>query len=672
MPSIFRGHLSPPLQQRGMATILIIMLMGLALTVTALGVMYSVRTSQEQQITVHAATHSQAGVWAAAEAVRLYLNTLDETTLKGFNPEKPLKFNLNENPVTAKVSPLTPSESGNTAPRRIHAEISYFDTVAKATSTLEVVYNIIFSSGGSGGNGDNGGDNNNVLSFATDMSITGNIKVLGSDAAIFNVDGNVNLGGASITGIKTINANGDITIGSGIKVDNLYANGNITLTGSANVLTASSLKDITINSSGTKGILNANGNITITNGSVTTANALGFITATSGGATHGTFTAGKTIAISNGSLSSANAVGNIDITNWPKVATARSEGTITCPSVNWKEFSSIQAKVSTKNCAGQNVSAPSPVSITTMLPITKLTLTKPKVDAYNLKESANYVFQREGSKTKVSVRDINNIPNGDYYIGKYTAQNNDRVDYLCKEVSDSGICSEPISYIDSQTICQGNSYQNACFSFNNGTWVVEGKNLAPGIMWFEGNLTLKNGNFYNTFIATGNIETSGSHVTTSINYAGYKTICLNQYPKNPTDRFKNLYPTNFCKGTTLINNSIGNIALLAGGYDATSTFNGGIISLGSSTEIFGSVISGHSLGTGGNTTIHGYVTAAGQGSGSVSPFGGSTTIDLQNLPPGYNPGNIPNMGGGNNQNPAPNEPDTGTVDTAEILWSRYL
>jgi ABC-type lipoprotein release transport system permease subunit len=50
MQSIFRGLPSAPSQQRGMATILIIMLMGLALTVTALGVMYSVRTSQEQQV----------------------------------------------------------------------------------------------------------------------------------------------------------------------------------------------------------------------------------------------------------------------------------------------------------------------------------------------------------------------------------------------------------------------------------------------------------------------------------------------------------------------------------------------------------------------------------------------------------------------------------------------
>lgn len=127
MQSIFRGLPSAPSQQRGMATILIIMLMGLALTVTALGVMYSVRTSQEQQVTVHAATHSQAGVWTAAEAVGLYLKELDKTALMAFNPEKPLKFKINDNNVVAKIFPL----DVDTAPHHLRAEISYTDTAAK-------------------------------------------------------------------------------------------------------------------------------------------------------------------------------------------------------------------------------------------------------------------------------------------------------------------------------------------------------------------------------------------------------------------------------------------------------------------------------------------------------------------------------------------------------------
>lgn len=666
MQSIFRGLPSAPSQQRGMATILIIMLMGLALTVTALGVMYSVRTSQEQQVTVHAATHSQAGVWTAAEAVGLYLKELDKTALMAFNPEKPLKFKINDNNVVAKIFPL----DVDTAPHHLRAEISYTDTAAKATSTLEVVYNITFTPK-KNEEPSTQTLGNNVLSFATNMSMSGSITMLGGDAAIFNVDGDVLLEG-SVKNIKTIQATGHIVIKSSIDTEEIFSNETITLEGSASVIKASALGNIFVKSGGgNQGILNSNSNIIITGGNVNEANALGSITATSGGATHGIFTAGKNIEVKGNSLQNANAIGHINIEGNITVIHSKSLDIVTCPKPSWSNFTSIRAQIATKNCKQhENIIAPdTTVSVTTMTPLTKVILTRPKVDAYSLKSSANYIFQIENNKIKVSVRNINSLPNGDYYLGEYNTQNNDRVDYLCKEVSDEGLCSVPTSYLDSKTICQGNSNQNACFSFKNRTWEVTGKNLAPGIMWFEGNLALKNGDFYNTFIATGDIETGGNHVTTAVNYAGYQAICLNQYPKNATARFNNLYPTNFCnEKTTLINNSIGNIALLAGGY-VDARFEGGIIALGGSSEIFGSVIAGDSPATVGNTIIHGYVTAAGQGSSVVSPFKGSTTIDLRNLPSGYNPGEIPDMGttpGGGGSG----DDDGETI--IKILWSRYL
>lgn len=722
-----------PLRQRGMATILIIVLTGMALTVTALGVMYSVRTSQEHQVTVHAATHSQSGVWAAAEALGLYLERLDEIALIAFNQDNPLEFYINNNPVVAKVFPLT-----NAPQRHIRAEISYTDIAAKSTSILEVVYNIPLNGGSKGDGLDQELDG--TLYFK-DLDLSGSIDVKGGDTEIFNVEGDAKLDSASVIGIKTINAGGDITIGSGIKVDNLYANGNITLTGSANVLTASSLKNITIKSSGTKGVLSANENIIITNGSVSAANALGFIEASSGGGKHGTFTAGKTITIkgggedireasakgnmlldggsadivntesdisgkqkittinANGSViasepSQVNAIGNVTINGWgnPSITSKgsviintgnleniRASGNLTFKGWGYaagkiggalsKEGGNDRVKVTVT--PGLNVDV-QPVKVLLMKKLSKLSFASPKIDAQSLKESANYIFQAEGRKMKVSVRNINSIPNGDYYIGKYSAQNNDRVDYLCKEVNNSGVCTAPSSYTETQTICQGYSNQNPCFSFSDGTWGVTGKNLAPGIMWFEGNLALTSGGFYNTFIASGNIKTSGDHATTAINYAGYETVCLNRYPKYENARFGTLYPKNLCGSTELINSSIGNIALLAGGYVGT-TFEGGAISVGASSEILGSVIAGDYLNTSGSTTIRGYVLAAGQGSGTTSPLSGSTTIDLRNLPPSYAPSEIPNMGEVNgNGNGNGGEGEGGAFKKVEILWSRYL
>lgn len=691
MQSIFRDLPSAPSQQRGMATILIIMLMGLALTVTALGVMYSVRTSQEQQVTVHAATHSQAGVWTAAEAVGLYLKELDKTALMAFNPEKPLEFKINANNVVAKIFPL----DVDTAPHHLRAEISYTDTAAKATSTLEVVYNITFAPT-KNEKPPTQTLGNNVLSFATNMNMSGNVTVLGGDAAIFNVDGNVNLDRASITGIKTINASGNITIGSDVKVDNLYANGDITLTGSASLLTASSLKDITINSGASQGILNANGNITITNGSVTTANALGFIKTSSGG-THGTFTSGKTIEISNGSLSSANAVGNIDINNSPQLTTARSEGTITCPppkgkgkDEGWDKFTSIRARIATKNCPQNNkvISPDTTVSVVTMTPLNPLTLTRPIVDAYQLKDAANYVFSHSNENIQIKVKNINGITDGNYRIGRIKEKWNDKWGYLCSELDSGSFCkTECTPIVDGscqgiginklRKICQGQGDGAECITYDkkNKTWKMEGGGVvaAPGILWFEGNLDLNNGLFQNTILATGSIKTGGSIKVSAVNYNGYKETCQNSF-------FQNIYPTNLCGATSLINNATGNIALLAGSYKEGApkikdNFSGGIINL-NSPDISGSVIAGDTLLTSGDSTIRGYVTAAGQGSSVVSAFTGSATIDLRNLPSGYNPGEIPDIGttpdGGGSGDGSGGDGDGDGISKATILWSRYL
>lgn len=154
----------------------------------------------------------------------MYLEKLDNTELIAFKPAEPLEFKINDNNVVAKIFPL----DVDTAPHHLRAEISYTDTAAKATSTLEVVYNITLSTGNPPPPPPPRDGDQNALTFSKNLNMSGSIIVLGGDAAIFNVDGDVNLGNASITGIKTINANGNIIIGSGIKVDNLYANGDIT------------------------------------------------------------------------------------------------------------------------------------------------------------------------------------------------------------------------------------------------------------------------------------------------------------------------------------------------------------------------------------------------------------------------------------------------------------
>ncbi|WP_313517380.1 hypothetical protein [Pseudomonas sp.] len=659
-----------PARQRGMATILIILLAGLALTVTALGVTHAVRSAQDKQVTVHAATHAQAGAWTGVEVFRQYLMSVSEATLEALAAGQTVNISLGNMALGAVIVQNTVT-SGTT--RRVTANIRNQDDAARATSVIQAVYQV---TPGGATSTDSGLPWSDVLNIYNDLNMSGGISIRGYDNANFNVNGNVSLNNASITGIKTIQATGDISIGSGITVTTLYSNGNIALTGSASATTASALGNINVASGATQGTLNANGNIVITNGSTGTANALGYITASSGGS-HGTFTAGSYLTLSNGSLANANAVGNVTISGWPTLTNTRSKATVTCPSQWWTSYSSILAGVSASGCPTANVTAPTPVSISLMNELQAFSLTQPQVDAYQLQGSANYAFTYADGHIVVTVANISGITAGSYRIGKIRTSYNDKWGYLCSDIDGSGYCKTECATVTNgsctgtgiasvRKICQGTWDGAECIAYSNGTWTLVGQSgntvVAPGVLWFKGNLALQSGFFRNSVIATGNITTSGSDKVAAVNYSGYALTCQNS-------TFTGLYPSNFCNTDgTLANSAIGNIGLLAGGY-VDGVYSGGVINLGASTEIFGSVIAGDTLLTGGSSTVHGYVTAAGLGNSTSNDWTGSLTIDLTNLPAGYDPGGVPDMG---NCTSNCDGSSGSTAASAELLWSRYL
>jgi hypothetical protein len=186
-------------------------------------------------------------------------------------------------------------------------------------------------------------------------------------------------------------------------------------------------------------------------------------------------------------------------------------------------------------------------------------------------------------------------------------------------------------------------------------------------MWFKGSLLLNNGGYFNTFLATAGIEIAGTTTVTSLNYGGYSNTCSATY-QGAVSLFTGLYPKSFCNTatSTLTPTAIGNPALIAGGYDPSqggTVYSGGDIKLGSTGEIKGSILSGDTLTTGGTTIVHGYVTAAALSTDTdANSLGGSTTIDLRNLPSTYTPNLIPDM-----TTPPPSDPDV-----ARVLWSRFL
>ncbi len=730
--------MASPRSQRGLATILIVLMVGMALTATALGVAHTVRGAQEKTLAMHASTVSQQRTWSGVELLRQYLVSVNLTAPPWSSlPWSVPIVGIASSALSAQLVSISgPDSSGNYI---VTADIT--GAGGGANSVLRAVYQVArpLSTGGSSSSG----PAIDVADFYYDLDMSGSITVKGDSSANFNVMGNVKLDSASITGINAIHSTGNVTVGSGIKVNQIYANGNMTLTGSSAILSVSALGNVIDNSSGTQGVINSNGTVTIGNGVVNTVNAMGNVSAGSGGS-HGTINTNGTLTVTNGVVNIANAIGNVSLTggtikttntmgavSWTSTGTGaltinanssilyaaaggtlnakgdvsltgggafavntlgntyvRSYGGITL--LNGKgnlQVDQYAAVVGTIGgalnklqqwnlnvlvtlLAGFIPTNVPTVSLTPIAPLQPYELTRPVVDAFALKSAANYVFEYQSAGwTRVTVNNVLGIVSGVYAL----ASDSSKKDFLCPLVSfNTGSKSCLVSGSLQKTICQGYSAQNTCFttSVTSGIpkWVVAGISLAPGAFWFDGDLEPSTGTYFNTFVATGHIVTSGAHITKSPNNAGYGPICNNA----PTDgvavnaNFAGLAPLNFCNLVTakLTQDSLGNIAYLAGAY-RSGVFGGGNITLGASTKAYGTIVAGNLFNSGGSTTVYGYVAAAGQAvTSGNNALGGSTTLDLTTLPSTYTPDVIPCTG-----NCAPTASLTGT---AAVMWTRYL
>lgn len=685
---------SQPRYERGAATILTVLLIGVGLVSASLGAMHSVRSTQERQLAAHSQVNAQAGVWAAVEVVRAYLQTLNKDQLTKLTTNQIWTItgadNVTQQAVVVDVlPPVAPAVE-----YKVSARLTATDTAARSSSSLEVVYAVTPA------NPPGNVALNGVLDFYNDLNLGGGITLNVPAGANFNVDGDFTANSVGITGVglAKVAVTGNVTIGSNVDAQELWAR-NITITGGATAKklfafgtpaaeggtgseTSKGKTDTCCGNINTSGgvtgieIMNANGNVNSGGNGLAaqTINARGNVILSGGGSNHGTINAGGTVnAVLGSNVTNIQARGNVTL-GGNLVASLTTVGSVTC-TANWQVFPSIRAGGTVTGCSAtsgiqQNMNPPPVVGI--MEKLQPVTLVQPRVDAWTLKEAANYVLEFEGTKAKVTVNNIQGLTNGVYYLGTYGNQNRE---YLCSVVDASNKCTSPAAKADAKPFCNGHSVQNACWTFNKTpgaeSWAVDGKNLPPGVIWVKGNLTVSTGKYYNTFIATGNVATAGQMENYSLNFAGYGPICNNEFATNDTSDFQGMRPTNFCDGTSFKPTALGNIGILAGGYDPSDSANvptktkytGGLINLGASTVIRGTVLSGDILKTGGDTKIFGYISAAGlQLSEDINNLGGSTNVDLMNLPEGYNPNEIPNM----------EEVAGGNTTTVTVLWSRYL
>lgn len=713
---------APRNRQHGMVSLLMVVLTGLGvLALTAAG-LHAMRGSQEQQLTVHTNTQAAARAWAGAELVQQYLNGLSTAEVEAI-PSGALTLAgaegieaqvTNNIDAGSGVRQLVVNVTGRSVQTAVVVQLVYEITPASGTAPTPSVSSI------------------GTVDINSNLDLKGSIRVLGGTNANLMVKGTADLGG-SVQGINRICSTEDMSITAAISVNRVCTLGNLTMAGSASVTGDAEVKG-NVSMSGNTSITSvlANGNVLLSGGSVGTVSTQGNITV-SGGSARITGTAaaegdiewtssaaantlnangniaysasnsntalnarGDIVVSGNGRVQTLNALGNTTLssnsTSNGVMGNLRVGGNLTFDKNQVINNGQVRGTLSREpNGASAKVKQDviRNTSLVVDVPVVDVPVVNPaftpsaSVDVFRLKDTANFVFEIEagtGYRT-VTVRNIDGIVDGRYYLGDYIykwdqpelARGNK--DYLCTAVNNSGICTAPA--LPYRTVCQGNSQYNGCFSYNAGTdtWTLSGQSMAPGVAWFDGNLNVSNGTYINTFMATGDIDTSGNLKIFSPNYAGYTPVCTNSRSASPYGitvdyRLSGLWPRDLCQADgTYAPNAIGNTALMAGGVDASGVYVGGDISLGASNAIYGNVIAGNLLDTTGNTTVVGSVQVANlrADSDELTTWRGSTTIDLTNIPSTFTPGVLPCMGG----TCATGGGTTASAGT-RIRWSRYL
>ena len=684
-------------RQKGFATIVFVMLVGLGIAATGAGVLHSVENTQQKNIAVNSITHSQTGAWAGAEAFRLYLTGLTTSGVTALSQNLTIGMDASYGTLTASNIQVTDLGTGT---YRVSTDIVNIHAAAKSSAALSVVYDV--TPGTATGLSMASPEPIDAINFADDLTLQGGIDLTGVDGGTFdlNVKGDVDLGssgGVSDNPIGAIQATGTVTIGSRVTVDSIYANEDVTLANTT-VQSVSTLGDFYASGSAAVSHVWANGDVTIeASGRFDLVYSLASVTILTAGATgHGYINAGEEISIQRGAgpVEELQAVDDIDLETSAYIGDSISMSDIRCIAPYWNSFNSLSANGNLNNCASSNSSGStdSAVSgasrvVTTMAPLELYTQTESVIDVWEVKDEANYFISYDTSadRIKVTVNNVAGIADGtEYLIADYNGnyRGSSYKDYLCSSVSGSGNCTSPSEPLI--PLCLGYSIYNSCISYSayNDTFSIIPSTTAPGVMFFDGNLSLGTGYPSTTFLASGNIETSGQFESESANFASYDETCLAEGSSITSSDIRNRYtaeysehfPSNLCdiEAGTYTSTSTGNIGLAAGGInpDGDGSYSGGDITLGASTVITGAVLAGNLLETGGQTVIYGAVssTASRSTDSDGNNLGGSTTIDLSQGTDSYDPTALPDMSG----EKAEAQTTTTVTTTAQMLWARYL
>ena len=673
--------------QRGIASIVFVVLVSLAVTASSLGVMHSIKSSQEINIASNALTHSQNGTWLGAEAFRLYLLELGSSNEVNFlNATTDHNIVLSDTSIgSIKVDDISVQSANVPADPtvlEVSATIVNEHSASKSSSAIRVVYHFTpppppppVNSG------------EISMSFDGDLTLTGGLELYdGGEPIDFSIDGNLVVGGVSVNALGNLRSVGKVTLDSQVQAESIYANDDVLLKGSARANIVQTLGSLTTIGSAGVSYGQANGFLDI-GGHSPSEELWTLETATIKSANHQYVNAAGNVNAHSGPLGIIEAEGDVNINNWFKVDSIVSESNVNCSNPSWDVYDSLSARGEANNCKVTSNTHSGVQSIDVKPldpPVPPYVHQSLDLDVWTFRDSANYFFEYDAGldKIKVTVAGINGVTDDVYYIGDYGNPNADHRSYLCKTFNAAGKCSLPTAPL--VPVCLGNSLNNGCIEYekSTNTFTFVSVDSAPGIMFFDGNLHLQNGHGMSTFLVSGNITTGGSFKTWAPNFGGYSKICegdpdhLNSsaaVKDRYQSEFADHYPRSFCNigNGTYLSQQLGTIAMAAGGYHPSDPVNyvGGDITLGSSSEVVGSVFAGNNLFTGGDVDIRGLVSASSDGDQSGvqngNVFSGKTVIDLQPDGQHYDPTDVP-IEDGEFVLPAPD----GAL--AKLHWVKYL
>lgn len=250
-PYTFRNH------QRGVATVLLVILLGIAVMVMTATLVRSINSKKEATVAAHAQTNAQMMAWAGVSAFRQYLIQQGKLGVSRIKIDLPAKqmivFRTAPNEVAVQNISVTGPCAVNNDLCIVKADISANNTSAKAANTINVVFQMKVKDGIV-----QLGQQKSTMSFGGNTTFSGNVVIEAAtpDSEItLNSDGNIKiLSQGLITkniSVLNIKSSGDVYIDCAItncgnSTINVTAKGTVFLANGANFGTVQALGDVSL------------------------------------------------------------------------------------------------------------------------------------------------------------------------------------------------------------------------------------------------------------------------------------------------------------------------------------------------------------------------------------------------------------------------------------------